>query len=236
MSATRCGGVLALASAFLATCTAAADSSRPHVDLGAEQAQVHARLGPPLRERYAQQCPDHLTETRRRGQLWLKLVYDDGRLAAIGITQLALPPHGTRSVNLRWAGVAPGMAGLRAYPALATSHPVAFSTGAKQLHWFERLSTASDGRDRYVGGLVLSDASGFAFGGEFPYDVAQAVIASGLDGNDIAMAEFARPLVTWRARTPPNAMIEAVVRKRSDGRCGLFGLALLDYTDILSDR
>lgn len=224
--------MLAVTTAF----TACADAQHAPLDLGATREQVHSRFGPARRTWSIPSCPEHRLETRRAGQSWLKLVFGrDGRLAAVGITQLAPPPRGD-AVDLRWPGLQLGLSPVRAYPPPTAAQPVAFSTGAKQLYWFERLFETPAGRDRFVGGLVLSDMSGFALAAGFPFDVAEAVFSSGLHGDDLASSELARPLLAWRARQPPNAFIEAMAEAEQGGVCDLFALARLDYTDVARQR
>lgn len=207
----------------------------PIVDLGATRAQTHARLGVALRAWSVPMCPNHLLEMRRSGHRWLKLVFGaDERLLAASIFQLAPPAPGKPIAALRWPGLLPGAPARAAYPDPAAWSPWLWSMGAKQWFWLERAEAAhATDRERYLGGVMVNEASGFAAGRDFPYDVADAVVAVPLSGNELQQAEFARPLLMWRRHTRPNAYIEVLKAPLTDANCDPAWLARLDYTDIL---
>jgi len=96
----------------------------------------------------------------------------------------------------------------------------------------EEAETASGGRDRFLGGVVVDDASAFAAGRDFPYEVAEAVVRSQLRGQDWAKADLTRPLRAWRRRTPPNAYLESLDRPPAEPGCEAVTLVLPDYTDF----
>lgn len=210
------------------------------VDLGDPRPRVLQMLGSPLRAWHPSHCPNHRIELRRRGSLWLKLVYgSDDRVFAAGIFRLGMPaPAGGRELRpvvLRWPGLAPGAAGRSTYPPAVSWRPFFWSIGAKQWLWIEESMDPSDppGRTRYLGGVVVDDASDFASGSDFPHDVAQAITVTQLSGADWAEAQMAQPLVLWRRRTPPNAYIETLDTSESSASgCGALTLALPDYTNF----
>lgn len=224
----------------LATVPSQGRTSTVQADLGDPRPRVLRMLGSPLRAWHPSHCPNYRIELRRRGGLWLKLVYGpDDRVLAAGISRLAMPAHAgarkQRRVVLRWPGLAPGAIGRSAYPPAERWRPLLLSIGAKQWLWIEESTDASDplGRSRYLGGVVVDDASDFAGGSDFPYDVAQATTATQWAGTDWAEAEMTQPLVAWRRRTPPNTYIEALDAGESSAPgCGSLTLALLDYTDV----
>jgi len=215
--------------------------AEPIVDLGDSQARVLARLGKAQRVRAVAMCPTHRIELRRRGSLWLKLVYGpDDRLRAAGVFRLA--QSGGRSgrvqppAALRWTGLAPGMDGRSGYPEPAAWRPLLWTIGAKQWLWMETSEQAAgpSARERFLGGVVVDEASGFAAGVDFPHDVAEAVVAANFTGSDLIEAEFARPLLAWRRRTPPNAYIEALPDSPAQPpHCGAVTLVMPGYADFL---
>lgn len=211
------------------------------VDLGDSHARVQARLGEPLRGWGVAMCPAQRIELRRQGKLWLKLVYDrHDRLRAAGIFRLAQgggKGGGAQSAAaLRWTGLVPGLDGRSVYPEPAGWRPFFWTTGAKQWLWIEMSEQpyGTQARERFLGGVVVDEASGFAGGTDFPYDVAEAVTAAGLSGSDLAEAGFTRPLLAWRSRTQPNAYVEALPDSPDQvPGCSAVMLALPDYTDFL---
>lgn len=215
-------------------------TSTAAVDLGDSRVRVVQTLGNPLRAWSPSHCPKQRIELRRKGNLWLKLVYgSDDRVHAAGVFRLAMPAHAgareQRRVVLRWPGLAPGTAGRSTYPPAQSWRPLLWSIGAKQWMWIEESVDPSDpaGRSRYLGGVVVDAASDFASGSNFPHDVAQAVTATHLPGADWADAQMAQPLVAWRRRTPPNAYIETLDASDSSASgCGALTLALPDYTNF----
>lgn len=210
------------------------------VDLGDQRARVVRVLGSQVRAWHPSHCPNHRIELRREGGLWLKLVYGpDDRVQAAGVFRLAMPiDEGARAQHqpvLRWPGLAPGAAGRSTYPQAESWRPLLSLVGAKQWLWIEESIDLSDppGRSRYLGGVVVDDASDFASGVNFPYDVAQATTAMHRPGADWAESEIAQPLVAWRRRTPPNAYVETLeVGESSTPGCDALTLALPDYTDF----
>ncbi len=229
---------LALLLAGAAASPAVARPADATIDLGTGTDAVAARLGPARRTWSVPLCPGHAMELRRTGPLWLKLVYaPDGRLAAAGIFRLALARDG-RPRALRWPGLRPGIDGLGAYPGgragSARWRPWLLSHGAKQWLWFERDAAPPPDRRRYLGGIVVDRASGFAHGPDFPYDAADAWVSTSLRGQPLERVELARPLLDWRGRTRPNAFVEVVADASEDSPCDLFRLARLDYTDRLA--
>lgn len=210
------------------------------VDLGATRTWVRQQLGNPLRAWSPSHCPAHRIELRRRGSLWLKLVYGPDQLVrAAGLFRLALGPatgsRGQRRVILRWPGLAPGAGSRSAYPAAENWRPLLWSIGAKQWTWIEESVDPADppGRSRFLGGVVVDDASGFAAGTGFPHDVAEAITASGVAHADWAQADMSQPLLAWRSRTPPNAYVEThEVTEEPDTACGSLALAMPSYTDF----
>lgn len=211
------------------------------IDLGDRRAQVTQQLGVPLRAWAPSQCPARLLELRRRGGLWLKLVYGpDDRVRAAGVFRLALAPNASEStqlrVALRWPGLAPGAAGGSAYPSSEDWRPLVTSIGAKQWLWLEESHDPSDppSRLRYLGSVVVDDASGFAGGRDFPHDVAEAITATGPAGPDWARADMVQPLLAWRRSTLPNVYIETLLESDEPGPgCGALTLAIPDYIDFL---
>ena len=230
---------LVWALSVLASPSMARDPSRA-VDLGAPRALVEQTLGVASRQWVESTCRSHRIELRRRGGLWLKLVYGaDDRLRAAGVFRLALPPKvpgsALRRVDLRWPGLVPGAGARSSYPTPQSWRPVMTTNGAKQWVWIEESHAPADppGRSRYLGGVVVDDASDFAGGVNFPYDVAEAVTATGPLDADWAEGEMMKPLVAWRRRTPPNAYIETLDADRpSPADCGLLTLAQPKYTDF----
>ncbi len=206
------------------------------LDLGASAAQVQERLGPPRKAWIDGLCPALRVELRRSGALWLKLVYGpEQRLAAAGIYRLAPPARGKPPAALRWPSLTPGMAGQRAYPAIHGWRPLYYNLGTKQWQWLEAAEAPPAGRQRWLGGVVIDDASRFASGRDFPFDLAQAVVDTGLGSADLQADPSSRPLLDWRRRTMPNALIEARA-EAPDIRCSPANKAVLDYTDILPGR
>ncbi|MCW5653228.1 hypothetical protein [Hydrogenophaga sp.] len=227
------GWLLSTAVAMLSTASLAGAPAA--VDLGAPSSQVMARLGDPLRAWSLPMCSGYRLEMRRDRSLWLKLVFGtDEQLLAAGIFQLAAPARGRPRAALRWNGLVPGAPAHDAYPALTTAwRPWLWSQGAKQWLWLERAEQGGPAhRERYLGGVVVSDASGFAAGRDFPYDVAEAVVSTGLHGDDLRDAAFARPLLAWRQRTPPNAYLEVLSSPPQGANCDPASLVQLDYTDL----
>lgn len=230
--------LLLIAVWFSAPCDAGTSSAT--VDLGEQRANVEQRLGAVLRAWSPSHCPGQRVELRRRGSLWLKLIYGtDDRVHAAGVFRLAPPSrHGAqaqRLMVLRWPGLAAGSGVLLAYPAARNWRPLIWSIGAKQWIWLEESVNPSDppGRSRYLGGVVVNDDSGFAFGAGFPYDIADALTAGGLTGSDWAQAEMFRPMLTWRGRTPPNVYIEALTATAAPmPTCDSLTLALPNHTDF----
>lgn len=218
-----------------------AGSSTTAVGLNDTRAKVAQRLGVPLRASHPSHCPRHLVELRRRGSLWLKLVYGpDDRVRAAGVFRLSLPTSaGTRQprrIELRWPRLVPGAGGRSAYPAAEAWRPLLWSIGAKQWLWIEESHgpTAPADRTRYLGGVVVDNASGFASGTDFPYDVAEAVTATGLSGVELAHAEITRPLQAWRRRTPPNVYIETLASTdEQNSACGPLTLVMPNHTDFV---
>ncbi|MBN9426544.1 MAG: hypothetical protein J0H09_08555 [Burkholderiales bacterium] len=226
-------GLWGLLFAVPAILHAQALSTDDPVDLGATLAQTHARLGAPQRTWSAGLCPKHRLEMRRTGSRRLKLVYGpDERLLAAGIFQLAPPQRGQRVSALRWPGLRPGFDAQRAYPAVSDWRPWLWTLGAKQWLWFEQGETAPAGRQRYLGGVMVSAASGFAMGTNFPFDLAEAVMSLSLSGAELQQVEFARPLLAWRKRTRPNAYLEALDSPNEDANCDPASLVTPDYTDM----
>ncbi|HNT38245.1 MAG TPA: hypothetical protein PKO45_03905 [Rubrivivax sp.] len=228
----RAASLLVAVLALLAP-TAGATPPRT-VDLGATVTDVQTHLGAPLRAWSLAMCPDHRLELRRRGQRWLKLVYDpEGRLWAAAVFQLARASSASRPA-LRWPGLRPGFGAQAAYPSPQGWRPLLMSLGAKQWLWMEVSENDGDGRTRVLGGVVVNDASDFAAGRDFPHDVAETLTAIGTQSksSDWADAVMARPLLRWRRRTPPNAYIEALDHPADDEGCNTLSLALPDYTDF----
>lgn len=210
------------------------------VDLGAPRARVEQTLGAAARQWVESNCRSHRIELRRRGGLWLKLVYGpDNQLRAAGVFRLALPPKAAgsaqRRVELRWPGLVPGAGARSSYPSARSWRPMMMTTGAKQWVWLEESLSPTDppGRSRYLGGVVVDDASDFAGGVDFPYDVGATITTTGTLDADWAEAEMMRPLVAWRQRTPPNFYIETLdTGAPSPPICGLLTLAQPKYTDF----
>lgn len=228
--------ILAAVSALLNPAATAA--SLQVVDLDAMHADVQTRLGSPLRSWSLSMCPDHRIELRRQGQRWLKLVYGPNkRLWAAAVFQLGRDlsvSERSRWHALRWPGLRPGFDVRATYPPPQGWRPLLSSLGAKQWLWMEASESGSDGRTRLLGGVVVNDASAFAAGNGFPYEVAEAVSSAGLRGSDWAGADMARPLLRWRQRTSPNAYIEALNHPATKSACDAISLALPDYTDFLA--
>lgn len=219
-----------------------AGTATAKVDLGDPRSRVEPRLGSPLRSWSPSHCPKHRIELRRKGSLWSKLVYGpDDRMHAVGIFRLALPARAGarehRRVELRWPGLVPGSAARQAYPPADDWQPLIWSIGAKQWLWIEESISPSDlpDRARYLGGVVVNDASAFAGGTDFPHEVAQAITTYGVSDFTWAQGDLAQPLLAWRSRTPPNAYIETLAAKVDPGAgCGALTLAMPDYTDFVS--
>jgi len=216
-----------------------ADTPTAVVDLGDPRARVLQLLGEPLVAWSPSHCPQHRIELRRKAGLWLKLVYGpDDHLHAAGVFRLAMPSNPTARAEgrtpLHWPGLAPGTTSRLAYPPPERWRPLFRSMGAKQWLWMEESSDPTDppGRSRYLGGVVVDDASGFASGTDFPYDVADAVTATPSLDAEWAHADLTQPLLAWRQRTPPNTYIETLDAGDSSPYCGLLTLAQPDYTDF----
>lgn len=217
----------------------AKNTAKPLVDLGDSRAEVHDRLGAALRAWTTAACPQNPIELRRRGALWLKLVYDaDDRLRAAGVFRLAQPEgnknRAMRPLFLRWPGLVPGTGGHAAYPPPGEWRPLLWSLGAKQWLWLEaREKPSNPARESFLGGAVVNEASGFAAGTRFPHDVAEAVTSASWSSTDWTHAELARPLLDWRRRTPPNAYIETLTTTHDpEPACDALTLAIPDYTDF----
>ena len=176
---------------------------------------------------------------RQRGSRWLKLLFDQHeRLLSVAVISLA--PPGRRAGEaagggLRWPGLVPGNAALRRYPDAANWRPFIWSMGARQWLWLEESHDPSDpaGRSRFLGGLVVNDASGFAAGAGFPYDLAHALTAGQPALAGWGDRDLARPLLDWRLRTPPNVYVESRVQDEDPGPgCGAETLTFPVYTDF----